>query len=107
MLIPGSTEYLYIVRSQFAEPTLENAWNEWYTGIHIPEMLSVPGIVTATRYRELAVQHQYVAMYEIEDLTVFSHDRYLEIAGWHDWLPYLSNWTKSIVKRVAGEKHYA
>lgn len=52
----------------------EDEFNEWYANEHIPDMLAVPGIVSARRYVALEepVQadeessYRYLAIYEIE-----------------------------------------
>jgi len=49
-------------------------FNRWYDEVHLPEVLSVPGFVGATRYRIDDVQmpweppgtHRYLAIYEID-----------------------------------------
>jgi len=39
-------EYLYMVHSgPMAEQ--DDAYNDWYTNIHLPEVLAVPGFVSA------------------------------------------------------------
>jgi hypothetical protein len=52
----------------------ESEYNEWYTHVHLPEVLQVPGLVAAQRFklgkaqREGAPpsQWQYAAIYELE-----------------------------------------
>jgi hypothetical protein len=50
----------------------EDVYNEWYNETHIPEILSVPGIVSARRFRTKIVNvagapaWKYVAIYEVE-----------------------------------------
>jgi hypothetical protein len=47
-------------------------FNEWYDSQHLPDLLRVPGIVSAQRYRlaELreaqSSEYEYLAIYEIE-----------------------------------------
>jgi hypothetical protein len=58
----------------------EEAFNAWYEGTHIPEMLGTPGVVAARRYEMAqpeglpAPPQKYLAVYELEgDLpTVFA-----------------------------------
>jgi hypothetical protein len=55
-------------------PGREDTFNGWYTNSHIPDVLSIQGIVAATRYRlhsQRGSAHefgnfQYLAIYEIE-----------------------------------------
>ena len=51
----------------------EDEFNDWYTHTHIPDVLAIPGIVAATRYRHLARGgapawggFHYMAIYELE-----------------------------------------
>jgi hypothetical protein len=52
----------------------EDEYNRWYTETHIPEMLAVPGFVSARRYRVHEngtlpadpSRHTYLAIYEID-----------------------------------------
>jgi hypothetical protein len=43
----------------------EMAFNEWYDNIHVPDVLSLPEIIAATRY-QLAGAATYLALYEID-----------------------------------------
>jgi hypothetical protein len=64
---------MMLVQSRPADPAREDAFNDWYTNTHIPEVCAVPGIVAARRYKV----HQpgldgaeagpvYIAVYEID-----------------------------------------
>ncbi len=46
----------------------DEAYNRWYDEVHLPELLAVPGIVKATRYKIVQSNQPwpYVAAYEIE-----------------------------------------
>ena len=41
-------------------------FNEWYNKEHLPELLSVPGILSASRYEAAKGGPQYLACYELE-----------------------------------------
>src|SRR5215471_1129216 len=45
-------------------------FNEWYNKEHLPELLSVPGILSAARYEAVKGGPQYVACYELESVAV-------------------------------------
>ena len=51
----------------------EDAYNTWYNQVHIPDLLSAPGVVAARRFKVLQsnTKWSYVATYELEtdDLT--------------------------------------
>jgi hypothetical protein len=46
----------------------EEAYNDWYSDTHVPELLNIPGIVSARRFKTVQsnLQWPYVAAYEIE-----------------------------------------
>ena len=43
-------EYVFVVRSGPVAGQ-EDAYNDWYTNIHLPDVLAVPGFVSAQRFR--------------------------------------------------------
>ena len=51
----------------------EDEYNKWYTEVHVPDVLKVPGVVAAQRYRLAQSQRgskpsqwQYAAIYDID-----------------------------------------
>tara|TARA_B100001167_G_scaffold147057_1_gene94864 strand:- start:106 stop:450 length:345 start_codon:yes stop_codon:yes gene_type:complete len=66
----------------FMEPEAgtEREFNEWYNEHHVPERVSVPGILSARRY-ELADGEgalKYLAIYELENEEVLHSEDYLK-----------------------------
>lgn len=54
-------------------PGTDAEFNDWYDSTHIPDVLRVPGIVAAQRFklndrqrRDTRPEHRYLALYEIE-----------------------------------------
>lgn len=54
-------------------PGRDEVFNDWYTHTHVPEVLQVPGILSAQRFRRTASQRQpgpqpyeYLALYACE-----------------------------------------
>ena len=45
-------------------------FNEWYNKEHLPELLSVPGILSAARYEAIKGGPKYLAFYELESVAV-------------------------------------
>lgn len=65
-------KYTFVVLSN-PTPGKEAEFNEWYNKQHIPDVLNIPGMVCAQRFRIAADQpgadqkpHRYLALYEIE-----------------------------------------
>jgi len=88
------TKYIWAVLTN-AEDGADAGFNRWYDDVHLPDLLRVPGIMAAQRYKlaavqtkrvdgktvvvtaqEAALQHQYLAVYEIEtdDLSALLQD---------------------------------
>jgi hypothetical protein len=56
-----------IVQSRPASADREDEYNQWYSRVHIPEILAVPGFVAARRYRVVGPDGPvYIAVYDIE-----------------------------------------
>ena len=71
-----SDRYLQVTFSNPVEGK-EAEFNEWYDKVHIPELLAIPGMLSATRYdlRDAEVyrveggmpqEHRYLTIYEME-----------------------------------------
>jgi hypothetical protein len=56
---------IIVVRTRPVDPAREDEFNDWYTNVHIPEILTTPGFVAARRYRTPGTS-DYLAVYEIE-----------------------------------------
>ena len=66
---------LLLVRSKPTTPQQEGEYNTWYDQVHLKDVLAIPGVVAASRYRlsekQLALAADdagrgYLAVYEIE-----------------------------------------
>ena len=58
-------KYIYIAAMD-VEPDKEVAFNEVYDTEHIPTILKVPGVISATRYEVVSGDPKYMAVYEVE-----------------------------------------
>lgn len=59
---------VFLVQSGPADPAQDEAFNEWYSGTHLTEVLAIPGFVGARRFKlaDGGAAHEYLAVYEIE-----------------------------------------
>jgi hypothetical protein len=63
---------IMVVQSRPVSADREDEYNEWYSSVHIPEILAIPGFVSARRYKVIGPDGPvYVAVYDIEadDIT--------------------------------------
>jgi hypothetical protein len=65
-------KYSFVVLTNPA-PGKEAEYNDWYTNQHLRDLVRIPGIVAAQRYkladkqrREPPYPHKYMAIYEVE-----------------------------------------
>ena len=61
---------LLVVLSGPISPERDEAYNDWYTDVHLPDVLAVPGYGRAARYQafsgERSLDQEYLALYELE-----------------------------------------
>src|SRR6516165_2456763 len=48
----------------------DEEFNDWYNTEHLPELLAVPGILSAARYKAMKGGPKYLAFYELENVGV-------------------------------------
>ena len=60
---------LMLVQTAPSDPAREDEYNDWYTGKHIPDVLAIPGIINARRYKLVGRPGEpaaYLAIYELD-----------------------------------------
>ena len=72
----------------------DEEFNDWYTNVHLTDVLKLPGVVAAQRYRLGDVQHRpgpfewkYMAIYEIEIDDIATTLTALKAASGTDAMP--------------------
>ena len=59
-----------VVLTNPASAEAEVAYNDWYTNVHVPDVLAVPGYVSATRYKAFdgwqVFDQKYLTLYELD-----------------------------------------
>ena len=77
--------YLLFAFSDCKDPAREKEFNEWYSNMHIPDMLEVPGMIKASRWVSAEPkegQHRkYLALYELETDSVEEFDKKVRERG--------------------------
>jgi hypothetical protein len=63
------------------DPAHEDELNRWYDEAHVPERLSVPGILSARRFRAIDGAPRYLALYELASPEVLKTREYLYWRG--------------------------
>jgi hypothetical protein len=97
-LLDQRTSYLYLLSAELNEGAPAEEWNAWYDGEHVPELLTVPGIVSATRFQERGNPRRYLAGYQLEHPEVFEEARYREVTGWQRFAPHVKGFERAVYK---------
>jgi len=64
------------------DPARDDEYNLWHTREHVPERVSVPGILTGRRYvARGAALHRYFTLYELASLAVLSTPAYQDLVA--------------------------
>ena len=78
-------QFLYLVLMD-VEPAKEADFNRVYDTEHIPTLLKVPGVLSATRYRTSTPDvPRYAALYELESPDVPQSDAFQRAADSGEW----------------------
>ncbi|GIS94505.1 MAG: hypothetical protein CM1200mP22_17420 [Dehalococcoidia bacterium] len=71
----------------------DEEFNRWYNEEHIPERLSIPGVLNAARYEAVQGGPRYLACYELESSETWYSD------AWQKWLKEPTEWSKKDVTK--------
>ncbi len=97
--MPIQTRYLFTA-SMDVEPAREAIFNEAYDAEHVPELLTVPGVISVTRFKTqefsmtiggqrktMTVENEpkYTALYEIESPEVLISDSWAKAVDSGRW----------------------
>lgn len=66
-------KWIMAVETNCTDPAQETEFNKWYDSVHLQDVLSIPGVVRATRYENSSPaegQGKFLALYEIETADV-------------------------------------
>jgi len=79
-------KYVFVVFTRPA-PGRESEYNAWYDDQHLPDVLKLPGFVSAARYRYTRVDgtntasHPYLALYTLETDDIAATQAALDAAA--------------------------
>jgi hypothetical protein len=62
-------KWVLVVDTNCNDPAKEAEFNEWYDTVHLQDVLTIPGVVRASRYENASPaegQAKFIALYEIE-----------------------------------------
>jgi hypothetical protein len=89
--------FLYIVRCNFAARAREAAWNAWYSGPKIAQMLRLPHFLSCQRFRRAAGQgRDYLALWTMRSPQAMQTPEYLAQWGFDEWTSLISDWSRDL-----------
>lgn len=96
---------LYIVRCNFSEPDLEPAWNNWYSGPKLAQMLAKPHFLSGQRFKASALhdQRRYLALWHVESEQAFETPEYKNDWGFFEWSSNITDWSRDLFDVADGQ----
>jgi hypothetical protein len=89
--------FVYIVRCNFTEPRKEQAWNDWYSGPKIQQMLAKPYFRTCQRFRLASgTGRNYLALWTLQSPEAFKTTEYRSDWGFFEWGSYITDWSRDL-----------
>ena len=89
--------FVYIVRCRFTEPAKEQAWNAWYSGPKIAQMLRKPHFRTCQRFaRTSGMGRNYLALWVLQSPDAFKTEQYTTDWGFFEWAPHITDWSRDL-----------
>lgn len=89
--------FVYVVRCAFTEPAREAAWNAWYSGPKIMQMLRKPHFRTCQRFKRAAGRgRDYLALWTLQSPDAFRTEQYTADWGFFEWAPYITDWSRDL-----------
>ena len=101
--------FVYIVRCNFIEPAKEQAWNAWYSGPKIEQMLAKPYFRSCQRFRLTSgTGRNYLALWTVRSPAAFETVEYTADWGFSDWAPHITDWSRDLFDGgAASERAFA
>lgn len=97
--------FTYIVRCNFSEPAREQAWNDWYNGPKLVQMLAKPMFRTVQRFRRASGEgRDYLALWTIDSPKAFETPEYTSDWGFFEWRPYIIDWSRDLFEGAPADE---
>jgi len=90
---------IYTVECSFADPALEAEWDDFYSRIKLPALISVPGFRSSQRFKALTSGCPvYLAVHTVEGPEVLVSDAYRQKGGGNfaRWQHLITDWHRNL-----------
>ncbi len=89
--------FAYIVRCNFTAPDQEQAWNAWYSGPKIAQMLAKPHFRTCQRFKRASGSgRDYLALWTLTSPDAFRTREYTSDWGFFEWERFVTDWSRDL-----------
>jgi hypothetical protein len=89
--------FVYVVRCNFTRPEKERAWNAWYSGPKIAQMLAKPYFRSCQRFRLVfGSGRTYLALWTLQSPEAFKSAEYATDWGFFEWGQHVSDWSRDL-----------
>jgi hypothetical protein len=89
--------FVYVVRCNFNEAAREAAWNAWYSGPKIAQMLRKPHFRSCQRFKRAAGGgRDYLALWTLASPEAFKTEQYTADWGFFEWAPHITHWSRDL-----------
>ncbi len=89
--------FAYIVRCNFNAPDKEQAWNAWYSGPKIADMLRKPHFLSCQRFcRDAGTGRDYLALWTLASPDAFNTAEYTADWGFFEWQDHVVDWSRDL-----------
>ena len=92
--------YLYAVRCNFKRPDLEAAWNDWYGGPKLRQMLRLPLFLSCQRFTAAALdsRRKYLALWVVASPDALTSQEYRAQWGFAEWVGDVGDWSRDLYR---------
>jgi hypothetical protein len=89
--------FFYIVRCNFTVPEREAAWNAWYDGPKMQQMLANPGFLGCQRFKRASgTGRGYLALWTVRSPEALASEQYEAQWGFSEWTPLVTDWSREL-----------
>jgi hypothetical protein len=89
---------LLVVRSEPLDSAWLDRYHAWYAD-HIAKLLAVDGVRSARRFESVDGDMKYMAMYEIDNMEVFSSPAYRAVGRFGEMEPHV-RFTRNVYREI-------
>lgn len=89
--------FAYIVRCNFTASDKEAAWNAWYSGPKMAQMLAKPLFCSCQRFKRASgIGRDYLALWTVRSPDAFVSREYTSDWGFFDWEAFVTDWSRDL-----------